>query len=107
LLAPDLATAVAYWNLLLKGRFTHLDDWLTFIQVRKNVSAGSERVHGFVHRCVPCPYTRAQEHHKKAVQRDTWNLLLDFSRTVKDDLSDYDADGMACSARCSDELHVG
>lgn len=35
-----------------------------------------------------------QEHHKKAVQRDTWNLLLDFSRTVKDDLSDYDADGM-------------
>lgn len=41
----------------------------------------------------------SQEHHKKAIQRDTWNLLLDFANTVNADLSNYDPDGM-CVRTC-------
>jgi len=60
-----LNEAVALWQLLFPGRFALLDEWLAFVQDRPN----------------------------RAIPRDTWNLLLEFSRTVKTDLSDYDEDG--------------
>lgn len=56
-----LDSALVFWDLLLTNRFSRLPQWKEFL-VGKN----------------------------RGVSRDVWNLLLDFSETVKHDLSDYD-----------------
>lgn len=56
-----LESAFVFWDLLLTDKFPRLEQWKEFL---------TEKGRG--------------------ISRDTWNLLLDFTQTVKEDLSDYD-----------------
>ncbi len=63
--ALNLDTACAMWELLLKDKWPLLNKWCDFLN-RK---------------------------HKKAISRDTWNQILDFSRMYNSSLFGYDAEG--------------
>jgi DCN1-like protein 1/2 len=69
-----LFLAIAYWKMLFSGspngkpspKFKFLDLWLKFLEDRSN---------------------------QRSITKDTWDLLLDFSTTIKPDFSNYDHDG--------------
>jgi DCN1-like protein 1/2 len=62
----DLEDAIAYWRMILNtNRFKYLDLWIQFLT----------------------------ENHKKNIPKDTWNLLLEFSLTINDSMSNYDEEG--------------
>ncbi|KAL3695170.1 hypothetical protein R1sor_008821 [Riccia sorocarpa] len=58
-------TAVAAWRLVLTGRFRLLDQWCAFVLV----------------------------HQRHSISEDTWRQVLEFSRSVHEDLSNYDPEG--------------
>ncbi|KAL2649252.1 hypothetical protein R1flu_017380 [Riccia fluitans] len=61
-----LDTALGMWRLLFAERSWPLvEHWCQFLQVK----------------------------HNKAISRDTWSQLLEFSRTINPSLSNYDAEG--------------
>ncbi|BBN13195.1 hypothetical protein MPTK1_6g01570 [Marchantia polymorpha subsp. ruderalis] len=58
-------TAVAAWRLSLTGRFRLLDQWCAFVLI----------------------------HQRYSISEDTWRQVLEFSRSVHEDLSNYDPEG--------------
>jgi len=60
----SLDVAIELWRLLLVN-FKFINQWVEYLK----------------------------ENHKLAISRDTWALLLEFSRTVNDEMTNYDSDG--------------
>ncbi|CAM6093344.1 unnamed protein product [Calypogeia fissa] len=58
-------TAVDAWRLALTGRFRLLEQWCAFVKI----------------------------HQRHSISEDTWRQVLEFSRSVHEDLSNYDPEG--------------
>jgi len=59
-----MEVAIEAWTFVLRGRFRLLDRWTQFVY----------------------------NNHKHAISEDTWRQVLDFSRCILEDLSNYDPD---------------
>ena len=58
----DLELAIGYWNIVLKGKFGHLETWTKFL---------------------------SEQNQKRPIPKDVWNMVLDFALTINDDVSNY------------------
>jgi len=62
----EMDVAIELWKLTLKEKFRFLDLWTAYLQ---------------------------EMHNGRGVTKDTWLLLLEFSKQINADLSNYDAEG--------------
>jgi DCN1-like protein 1/2 len=67
----SVETALLLWPLLLEGRFRLLDRWCAFVAATRRLG----------------------------ITEDTWRQVLDFSRLVHEDLSNYDPEARSPDAR--------
>lgn len=58
----DVSVAKAAWEVLLKGRFAFMDEWMTFLDTKKPAK----------------------------ITRDVWSMVYEFSNEYKDNLDGYD-----------------
>ncbi|KAF9518221.1 hypothetical protein BS47DRAFT_328311 [Hydnum rufescens UP504] len=65
----DIDTAVAFWGVILKPRYPQITDFIAYIE-EMNADENARMY--------------------KGVTKDLWNMTLQFLKTVKADLSDYD-----------------
>ncbi|KAM3186072.1 hypothetical protein ACTXT7_005078, partial [Hymenolepis weldensis] len=72
--------AIAYMDLLLRGRFVHLDLWFKFL--RASLLTNNDFL-----------LFSFNEKNQSAISKDTWDLLLAFAKTIAPDFSDYDIEG--------------
>ena len=80
--------AMPYFELLLRGRFEHLDLWFQFLRVSISFT-GYFKIF-WIHAPL-LPLT--QEKHKMMISKDTWDLMLEFVNTISSDFSNYDLEG--------------
>jgi len=61
----SLDVAIELWQLVLTSRFRFINHWVEYLKAN----------------------------YKLAISRDTWALLLEFSRTINDGMNNYDSEG--------------